>query len=57
MVVKISQNQNRIHNFNVIIIIFYFLFFHQGTDYISNYFDPGEDYIDEDDGGDDGPTY
>ncbi|XP_003724394.2 DNA-directed RNA polymerase III subunit RPC7-like [Strongylocentrotus purpuratus] len=29
----------------------------EGTDYISNYFDPGEDYIDEDDGGDDGPTY
>nr|XP_054754333.1 DNA-directed RNA polymerase III subunit RPC7-like [Lytechinus pictus] len=29
----------------------------EGTDYISNYFDPGEDYIDEDDGLDDGPTY
>ncbi|XP_071479812.1 DNA-directed RNA polymerase III subunit RPC7-like [Diadema antillarum] len=29
----------------------------EGTDYISSYFDPGEDYLDEDDGLDDGPVY
>ncbi|XP_046388195.1 DNA-directed RNA polymerase III subunit RPC7-like isoform X2 [Ischnura elegans] len=28
-----------------------------GTDYISSYFDNGEGYLDDDDDGDDGPTY
>ncbi|KAJ8029101.1 DNA-directed RNA polymerase III subunit RPC7-like [Holothuria leucospilota] len=29
----------------------------EGNDYLVSYFDPGEDYLDEDDGNDDGPIY
>lgn len=29
----------------------------EGNDYLASYFDPGEDYLDEDNGADEGPTY